>query len=196
MVVSCSSANPSRENLLKFPHLAAIQHNNCMYLAHHLLTLGHHFRTHLPEPHSEGIATFVDMVPGFKKLGELTFLQLSTTLTWNLVQKLISKTADMILLIQVTIYFADLTGLSVGQYFHLYMQINKIVGLPWSTLSTLLWFSSRCPVLLNTDERPESRTVGETFHRSQLLQPGRWRQLHCSQQGSQTGGRTRHENKM
>uniref|UniRef100_A0A671YEF8 Zw10 kinetochore protein n=1 Tax=Sparus aurata TaxID=8175 RepID=A0A671YEF8_SPAAU len=69
-----------KENLLKFPHLAAIQHNNCMYLAHHLLTLGHHFRTHLPEPHSEGIATFVDMVPGFKKLGELTFLQLAELL--------------------------------------------------------------------------------------------------------------------
>uniref|UniRef100_A0A671Y7K3 Centromere/kinetochore protein zw10 homolog n=1 Tax=Sparus aurata TaxID=8175 RepID=A0A671Y7K3_SPAAU len=63
-----------KENLLKFPHLAAIQHNNCMYLAHHLLTLGHHFRTHLPEPHSEGIATFVDMVPGFKKLGARCFL--------------------------------------------------------------------------------------------------------------------------
>ena len=81
MAVYCFSANPSRENLLKFPHLAAIQHNNCMYLAHHLLTLGHHFRAHLPEPHSEGIATFVDMVPGFKKLGKLTFLQLSATLT-------------------------------------------------------------------------------------------------------------------
>lgn len=60
----------SRENLLKFPHLAAIQHNNCMYLAHHLLTLGHHFKAHLPQPHSEGIATFVDMVPGFRRLGK------------------------------------------------------------------------------------------------------------------------------
>ncbi|MEQ2182437.1 hypothetical protein GOODEAATRI_022296, partial [Goodea atripinnis] len=49
---------PSRENLLKFPHLAAVQHNNCMYLAHHLLTLGHHFRAHLPQPLSEGVATF------------------------------------------------------------------------------------------------------------------------------------------
>lgn len=63
-----------KENLLKFPHLAAIQHNNCMYLAHHLLTLGHHFRAHLPQPHSEGIATFVDMVPGFRKLGARCFL--------------------------------------------------------------------------------------------------------------------------
>lgn len=61
---------PYRENLLKFPHLAAVQHNNCMYLAHHLLTLGHHFRAHLPQPLGEGVATFVDMVPGFRKLGE------------------------------------------------------------------------------------------------------------------------------
>ncbi|XP_070773617.1 centromere/kinetochore protein zw10 homolog isoform X2 [Enoplosus armatus] len=63
-----------KENLLKFPHLAAIQHNNCMYLAHHLLTLGHYFRAHLPQPLSEGIATFVDMVPGFRKLGAQCFL--------------------------------------------------------------------------------------------------------------------------
>lgn len=63
-----------KENLLRFPHLAAIQHNNCMYLAHYLLTLGHHFRAHLPEPLSEGVATFVDMVPGFRKLGAQCFL--------------------------------------------------------------------------------------------------------------------------
>ncbi|XP_008284157.1 centromere/kinetochore protein zw10 homolog [Stegastes partitus] len=63
-----------KENLLKFPHLAAIQHNNCMYLAHHLLTLGHHFRNHLPHPLSDGVATFVDMVPGFRKLGAQCFL--------------------------------------------------------------------------------------------------------------------------
>ncbi|CAN9501180.1 unnamed protein product [Ophioblennius macclurei] len=63
-----------KENLLKFPHLAAIQHNNCMYLAHHLLTLGHHFRPHLPQPLNESFATFVDMVPGFRKLGAQCFL--------------------------------------------------------------------------------------------------------------------------
>uniref|UniRef100_A0A8C5ENI1 Centromere/kinetochore protein zw10 homolog n=1 Tax=Gouania willdenowi TaxID=441366 RepID=A0A8C5ENI1_GOUWI len=67
-------SSTQRENLLKFPHLAAIQHNNCMYLAHHLLTLGHHFRNHLPQPLNEGVATFVDMVPGFRKLGAQCFL--------------------------------------------------------------------------------------------------------------------------
>lgn len=63
-----------KENLLKFPHLAAIQHNNCMYIAHHLLTLGHQFRPHLPKPLSDGAATFVDLVPGFRKLGTQCFL--------------------------------------------------------------------------------------------------------------------------
>lgn len=33
-----------KENLRKLPQLAAIHHNNCMYIAHHLLTLGHQFR--------------------------------------------------------------------------------------------------------------------------------------------------------
>lgn len=146
MVASCFSAALFRENLLKFPHLAAIQHNNCMYLAHHLLTLGHHFRAHLPQPLSEGVATFVDMVPGFRKLGKQTALQLSTTSTWNTYRALTSN---------------------------LRVASNKP--------STLRSSSSRCAVLLSTDERSESWTVGETFHRSQLLQPGWRRQLHCSQ---------------
>lgn len=65
-----------RDNLLKFPHLAAIQHNNCMFLAHHLLTLGHQFRPHLPL--KDGVAYFVDLVPGFRKLGKIyKFLLLS-----------------------------------------------------------------------------------------------------------------------
>ncbi|KAM3830417.1 centromere/kinetochore protein zw10 homolog isoform 2-T2 [Vipera latastei] len=54
-----------KENLQKLPQLAAIHHNNCMYIAHHLLTMGHQFRSRL----SDGTATFVDLVPGFRKLG-------------------------------------------------------------------------------------------------------------------------------
>ncbi|XP_075047351.1 centromere/kinetochore protein zw10 homolog isoform X1 [Mixophyes fleayi] len=63
-----------KENLQKLPQLSAIHHNNCMYIAHHLLTLGHQFRYHLPSPLSDGAATFVDMVPGFRRLGTETFL--------------------------------------------------------------------------------------------------------------------------
>uniref|UniRef100_A0A8C6XJL1 Centromere/kinetochore protein zw10 homolog n=1 Tax=Naja naja TaxID=35670 RepID=A0A8C6XJL1_NAJNA len=59
-----------KENLQKLPQLAAIHHNNCMYIAHHLLTLGHQFRSQL----SDGTATFIDLVPGFRKLGTKCFL--------------------------------------------------------------------------------------------------------------------------
>lgn len=37
-----------------------------MYIAHHLLTLGHQFRGRL----NNGTVTFVDLVPGFRRLGE------------------------------------------------------------------------------------------------------------------------------
>uniref|UniRef100_A0A6Q2YPK0 Centromere/kinetochore protein zw10 homolog n=1 Tax=Esox lucius TaxID=8010 RepID=A0A6Q2YPK0_ESOLU len=73
-LMSLSATAGVTYNLLKFPHLAAVQHNNCMYIAHHLLTLGHQFRPHLPDPLSKGAATFVDLVPGFRKLGAQCFL--------------------------------------------------------------------------------------------------------------------------
>lgn len=63
-----------KENLLKLPQLAAIHHNNCMFIGHHLLTLGHQFRHHLPQPLCDGAATFVDLVPGFRRLGTECFL--------------------------------------------------------------------------------------------------------------------------
>ncbi|NXA56598.1 ZW10 protein, partial [Nothocercus julius] len=63
-----------KENLQKLPQLAAIHHNNCMYIAHHLLTLGHQFRYRLTSILCDGTATFVDMVPGFRRLGMECFL--------------------------------------------------------------------------------------------------------------------------
>ncbi|NXO64454.1 ZW10 protein, partial [Phainopepla nitens] len=63
-----------RENLQKLPQLAAIHHNNCMYIAHHLLTLGHQFRYRSTSVLSNGAATFVDLVPGFRRLGMECFL--------------------------------------------------------------------------------------------------------------------------
>uniref|UniRef100_A0A673KG84 Centromere/kinetochore protein zw10 homolog n=1 Tax=Sinocyclocheilus rhinocerous TaxID=307959 RepID=A0A673KG84_9TELE len=54
------------------PHLAAIQHNNCMFIAHHLLTLGFQFKPHLPL--KDGVAYFVDLVPGFRRLGARCFV--------------------------------------------------------------------------------------------------------------------------
>ncbi|NXD99804.1 ZW10 protein, partial [Chaetorhynchus papuensis] len=63
-----------RENLQKLPQLAAIHYNNCMYIAHHLLTLGHQFRYLTSTVLSDCGGTFVDMVPDFKKLGMECFL--------------------------------------------------------------------------------------------------------------------------
>ena len=53
--------------------MSALHYNNCMYLAHHLLTLGHQFRPKLPEPLKRGAATFVDMVSPMRNLGEKCF---------------------------------------------------------------------------------------------------------------------------
>lgn len=56
------------------PRVAAVQHNNCMYLAHHLITLGHQFHSRLPPPLNSQTTTFVDQVPLVRALGEECFL--------------------------------------------------------------------------------------------------------------------------
>jgi len=51
------------------PGPALVFYNDCTYISHHLLTLAHQFRLQLPEPLPQ-LATFVDMVPAFRKMGE------------------------------------------------------------------------------------------------------------------------------
>uniref|UniRef100_UPI00398F8DBB centromere/kinetochore protein zw10 homolog n=1 Tax=Pristiophorus japonicus TaxID=55135 RepID=UPI00398F8DBB len=63
-----------KETLQKLPQLAGIHHNNCMYIAHHLITLGHQFQCSLPSPLSSGAVIFVDFVPSFRRLGTECFL--------------------------------------------------------------------------------------------------------------------------
>jgi len=46
-----------------------------MYIAHHLLTLGHQFRPKLPEPLNQSVASFVDLVPTIRQMGEKCFLE-------------------------------------------------------------------------------------------------------------------------
>ena len=60
--------------ITELPRVAAIQHNNCMYLAHHLITLGHQFHAHLPAPLNSEVTTFIDQVPIVRQLGEDCFL--------------------------------------------------------------------------------------------------------------------------
>ena len=52
------------------PRVAAIQYNNCMYLSHNLITLGHQFYSQLPPPLNQQSSSFVDYVPIVRQLGE------------------------------------------------------------------------------------------------------------------------------
>uniref|UniRef100_A0A5F9D4V7 Centromere/kinetochore protein zw10 homolog n=1 Tax=Oryctolagus cuniculus TaxID=9986 RepID=A0A5F9D4V7_RABIT len=73
-LLEATTSSDQWENLQKLPQLAAIHHNNCMYIAHHLLTLGHQFRLRLAPILCDGTTTFVDLVPGFRRLGTDCFL--------------------------------------------------------------------------------------------------------------------------
>lgn len=63
-----------RKTLSDLPRMAAVQYNNCMYLAHHLITLGHQFHSKLPPPLNSQTTTFIDQVPLVRQLGEECFL--------------------------------------------------------------------------------------------------------------------------
>lgn len=58
----------------ELPRVAAVQHNNCMYLSHHLITLGHQFHSRLPPPLNSEVTTFIDQVPLIRQLGEECYL--------------------------------------------------------------------------------------------------------------------------
>ena len=60
--------------MTELPRVAAVQHNNFMYLAHHLITLGHQFHSRLPPPLNSQTTTFIDQVPIVRQLGEECFL--------------------------------------------------------------------------------------------------------------------------
>ncbi|KAH9519532.1 Centromere/kinetochore protein zw10 [Bulinus truncatus] len=54
------------QSLETVPQLAALHHNNCMYITHHLMTLGHQYAPSLPSMHS---ITFVDLIHQIRKSG-------------------------------------------------------------------------------------------------------------------------------
>ncbi|CAM9549596.1 unnamed protein product [Chrysoparadoxa australica] len=57
------------DQITHVPRIAALFHNDCLYIAHHVVTLGHQYRQRLPPPINK-VATMVDMVPLFRDLGE------------------------------------------------------------------------------------------------------------------------------
>lgn len=61
-----------KHSLDTLPQFTALHYNNCMYISHHLMTLGHQFSKKLPTSIN---ATFVDLVPKIRHLGTESFLQ-------------------------------------------------------------------------------------------------------------------------
>lgn len=61
------------DTLAAVPHQAMLLHNDAMYIAHHLLTIGHRYRARLPAPLNR-VAGTVDLVPPFRALGEQAFV--------------------------------------------------------------------------------------------------------------------------
>ena len=61
-----------RKSLISLPQVAALHYNDCWYIAHHLLTLGHQFSSHLPIKDSEVPLTFVHQVPMIRQLGAVS----------------------------------------------------------------------------------------------------------------------------
>ncbi|XP_076174713.1 zeste-white 10 kinetochore protein isoform X2 [Ptiloglossa arizonensis] len=57
------------------PQQVAVFHNNCMYLAHHLLTLGHEYKDRLPESLQNKNLTFVDQILTLRNIGSTCFLE-------------------------------------------------------------------------------------------------------------------------
>ncbi|XP_046388776.1 centromere/kinetochore protein zw10 homolog [Ischnura elegans] len=64
-----------KEFLDTIPQQSAIFHNNCMYLAHHLLTLGHEYQDRLPAVLHEQMTTFIDQVLVLRNIGSSIFLK-------------------------------------------------------------------------------------------------------------------------
>ncbi|KAI6656753.1 Centromere/kinetochore protein zw10-like [Oopsacas minuta] len=54
----------------------AVFYNNCMFVSHHLVTLGFEFRPHMPEPLNTEICTFIDFIPVIRNLGEELWLEM------------------------------------------------------------------------------------------------------------------------
>lgn len=61
-----------KQSLEALPQFTALHYNNCMYISHHLMTLGHQFSKKLPNHIN---STFVDLVPKIRRLGSESFIR-------------------------------------------------------------------------------------------------------------------------
>jgi len=66
-----------RESLDNLPQTSALHYNNCHYISHHLLTLGHQFSSKLCGGVKDLNLTFVHQIPNLRQAGEEYFNCLS-----------------------------------------------------------------------------------------------------------------------
>ncbi|XP_028666136.1 centromere/kinetochore protein zw10 homolog [Erpetoichthys calabaricus] len=145
-----------KENLQKLPQLAAIHHNNCMFIAHNLLTLGHQFKYHLPKPLCEGAATFVDLVPGFRRLGTECFLAQMRTQKAELLERL-STARNFSNLDDEGAYLA--ASKAVKQVLHHLKRLGKV----WQDVLPVNIYCKAMGTLLNT-------AISEIIHKITTLE--------------------------
>ncbi|XP_059563902.1 centromere/kinetochore protein zw10 homolog isoform X3 [Myotis daubentonii] len=132
-----------KENLQKLPQLAAIHHNNCMYIAHHLLTLGHQFRLRLAPILCDGTTTFVDLVPGFRRLGTECFLAQMRAQKGELLERL-SSARNFSSMDDEENYFA--ASKAIRQVLH---QLKRL-GIVWQDVLPVNIYCKAMGTLLNT----------------------------------------------
>jgi centromere/kinetochore protein ZW10 len=56
-------------DIVNDPRACMLYHNDCLYIAYHMLTIGHQYKHRLPAPLNR-TGTMVDMVPAFRDVGE------------------------------------------------------------------------------------------------------------------------------
>lgn len=64
------------------PRIAAVFQNDCLYLAHHMITLGYEFRQGLPPPANQ-TATMIDTVPLFRELAAQRCSEQTSQCFWH-----------------------------------------------------------------------------------------------------------------
>lgn len=128
---------------LKLPQLAAVHYNNCMYLSHHCTTLGHQFRTSLPDELKGAITTFIDYVPVLRKCGTDVFSS-----------QLQTQKKELLTMLELCTNFTECTtkdGITViERTFNQIIHHLKRLAKQWKTVLPENIFNNSIAVLINT----------------------------------------------
>ena len=128
---------------LKLPQLTAVHYNNCMYLSHHCTSLGHQFRSSLPEELNGAISTFIDYVSVLRKCGADCFLS-----------QLQMQQQELLIMLEACNNFTECTSKNgmiviektLNQIVHHLTRLSK----QWKTVLPEIIYEKSIAILLNT----------------------------------------------